>query len=83
MAINYVYKGIINGFHIWDGQQNGNVVGFMARTPEQEIARVSGIAKLKTLGLTDDEILFLFGLEKFASLNNFEAPEHPNYSTFD
>jgi hypothetical protein len=83
MAINFIYKGLINGHHIWDGEHNGEIAGFMARTPAQETVRISAIAKLKALGFTDDEILFLFGLEKFVPLSNFEAPEHPPYSPLD
>jgi len=77
MAVNFTYRGLINGHHIWDGEYNGNVSGFMARTPKEETIRVSAISKLRAFDFTDDEILFLFGLEKFVPLENFEVPEHP------
>jgi hypothetical protein len=80
MGINYIYKGLINGFYIWHNEQNGAVKNWMARSEEQETARISGVAKLKALGFTDSEISFFFGFEKLIELENFTSPEMPDYA---
>jgi hypothetical protein len=80
MGINYIYKGLINGFHIWHNEQNGEVKNWMARSKEQETERISGLSKLKALGFTDDEISLLFGFEKLIGLKDFTTPEMPDYA---